>query len=174
MVFWIVGIVMLVMCIAFIAAFINTRQFVTGEMQSWKDIKATVTESAIVGDPRVRNEGDSENDDYRYYVSYMYVAEFSAWGEMFSYTYEGENTGKLRNRFEDIPEIAFVIPNPGDSVDVIYDPETKGAYKIGSLAEWSEKGSVTLKNLIGPIIFGILAVVFLFMAIRARRGKGPG
>ena len=171
-IFRILWIMMLALFCLTLFIFLNDRSFVTNEMQTWKDATAIVMESGITKDPTItQREDSSDNVYYEYRVDYMYVAQFDAWGGPFSFTYEDANIGKLNRRTDEIPKSAFVIPKPGDSIAVIYDPETQGIYRIGSLAEWKAKAELTFENLAFPIVFGLVAIAMFCLDIFFRRRK---
>ena len=168
-VFWIV---FLVLAVLFLMIFLSDRSFVNNEMQTWEDATAIVTESEVDGNVIITQEEDSnDNIYYEYKVKYYYVAEFDAWDQAFSFRYDGANTGELRHKNDEIPREAFIIPEPGDKISVIFDPASVGTYKMGSLEEWRAKAELTIGNLMFIIIFGAIAIVALCLDIYLRRRK---
>ena len=150
--------------------FLRDRSFVNNEMQTWKDAMAIVEESAITKPPAITEQTDSDdNIYYEYRVDYSYTAGFDAWGGPFSFTRDEANTGKLNNRHDEIPKSAYEIPVPGTYIAVIYDPENRGTYRLGSIAEWNERAELSFKNLVLPIVFGAVAALAFYLGAFIRR-----
>jgi flagellar biosynthesis/type III secretory pathway M-ring protein FliF/YscJ len=172
-IFRVLWIVMLLIFCVFLFSFISDRSFVQNEMLTWQDAVAIVQESDMVGQPSITENTDSDGDvtDYEYRVNYYYIAEFEAWGEVFSFREEDYNSGRLSYRNDEIPKSAFIFPEPGSKVNVIFDPEAHGAYKLGSLEGWRDKTELTFANLAMPIIFGIVTAVLLWLDLYFRRRR---
>lgn len=146
-------------------SFITDVLFVNGGLERWADAAATVTKSEVSGETlALNNDSDSVRGDrvYKSYtVRYTYTAEFEAWGRVFSFEYEGSNSGKTDQHAKKAPDTAYDFPKQGETVLVIYDPGVEGSYRIGSKEEWRQKGAFSLGNVIVPCIMLFVAAAFI-------------
>ena len=157
-----------IICAAFLlfaciitVGFMQNMIFAKGDLQRWRDGSAAVTASEMTGETLVLNHSnDSVRGDRaykKYTVRYTYTAEFEAWGKVFSFDYEGSNSGETDQNAEKPPAAAYDFPKQGDTVNVIYDPDKDGSYCIGSKEEWQRKGELSPGNLIVPCVMFIVA-----------------
>ena len=151
-------------------SFFQDMQFARGDLYRWLDETATVTESKMTEESLIlkSEKKDNKTTYYKEYtVRYIYSGEFTAWGRLFSYEYEGMNRGKVDRNAEEIPHYAYNYPKAGDTVAVIYDPDEVGSYRIGSTEEWKKKGELSLfnPNLLLPCIFFLIVLVLIFIDV---------
>ena len=152
--------------------FIRDYLFVSREMSGWENALAIVEQSGITEGPTVKwHSGSKYSRGYHEYtVKYMYTARFEAWGGPFVFTYEGSNTGRLPSSSAPTPLKAYAVPKEGSELAVIYDPNARGSYRIGSKEEWQAKMGPLSKddNLIILCVFGFMAGVFFMADISLR------
>jgi len=150
--------------------FLQDMQFAGGDLQRWLDATATVTESRMTGENlvarRERIAGSNRYREYKEYtVRYAYKGEFEAWSKVFGFEHEGANRGETDRYAMVIPASAYVFPKQGDSVRVIFDPQTEGSYRIGSKEEWQRRGEVSFANLVLPCVFFVVALLLIFLDV---------
>ena len=151
--------------------FLQDMSFAQGDLQRWQDARATVTASRLTYED-LSSERKNKKEIKRYTVRYTYEAEFNAWGKLFDFEYNGTNSGETDKDAVTIPERAYNFPQQGGIVRVIFDPDAEGSYRIGSKEHWRRKGEVSLDNLMVPIIFFVVALIFLvvdFSSAKKRR-----
>ena len=152
--------------------FYKTKQFAEGDLERWRDATAKVTESKMTDEnlSGVKTRNKNRYKDYK--IRYAYTAEFNAWDKLFIFEYKGENSGETNASATQIPESAYKFPKKGDTLGVIYDPDAKDSYKIGSKEEWQKKGEVSFANLIVPCVLLAVAIILIiidFVFMRKRR-----
>ena len=150
--------------------FYQDMQFAKGDLHRWLDESAKVTESKMTEESLIlkSEKKDNKTTYYKEYtVGYTYSGEFTAWGRLFSYEYEGMNRGKVDRNAVEIPHYAYYYPKQGDTVAVIYDPDEEGSYRIGSTEDWKKKGELSLSNpnLLLPCIFLVIVLVLIFIDV---------
>ena len=167
---------LLIACFVFVD-FYKTKQFTEGDLKRWHDAMATVTESKVTDENLVKSQKKDTSSNrnvtiMKYTVRYAYTAEFNAWDKLFSFEYKGVNSGEANANATKIPDSAYRFPKKGDTLGVIFDPDAKDTYKIGSKEEWQKKGEVSFANLVFPCVFLAVAVILIiidFAFIRKKR-----
>jgi hypothetical protein len=166
---FIFGVIFLAISYFSTRSYLNDRSFSQNELQDWVETEAIVESSEIVdisNDLRTEedDDGDVEREYRSYAVSYEFVASFEAWGDIVSFEDYDSNDGEM-GVDDEIPESAYDILEPGDTVAVVYNPDETGSYKIGSKEHWEDMGKVSFGNIFTPLITGLIGAACFISAI---------
>ena len=167
------GIFLLIVCIWLITTIYN-RVSSQSELRRWVETTAVVKESETTGETLGPLMSRHVFNDYTewyhtYTVRYTVSAEGYAWGGSYEFKYSSSNTGEASEWAIEVPAYAYYsIPKEGDVISLIFDPGETGAFKVGTIEEWSIQMKPARSGVLTPIIFIILILVLALFDSRLK------
>jgi hypothetical protein len=154
-----------IISIATLVSFFKDRQFAMEELDNWVETEAVVIESHISGedfysDSDTNSDGKVTSTYMRYSVNYEFTAEYETPYGLYEYNSGDSNSGKTNIDATEIPASAFEIPQPGDTVTILFNSANPVETRRGGKAHWQELAEFSLTNLILPLVFFLIALFF--------------